>query len=195
MRNSSKDKIPHDHRVLVIASNPGFKPVDRQALMDKLRTASLRIINIRVASRHVEIDLYIDDYKEIEKIKALGFNINELVNIGEETKNASDAHDHFVRLFNAERFWEAHEVLEDVWRRNRDEGIRGLIILAAAFVKIQENNLEAFKRLMIRARELIAKNEIPYINRERLLRKIDNALLITKPFKIEKEDLESIQKT
>ncbi|WP_243674724.1 hypothetical protein [Vulcanisaeta distributa] len=62
-------------------------------------------------------------------------------------------------------------------------------------MKIQENNLEAFKRLITRARELIAKNQIPpHINREKLLRKVNNALLATKPFKIEKEDLESIQK-
>ncbi|WP_054856147.1 DUF309 domain-containing protein [Vulcanisaeta sp. JCM 16161] len=100
----------------------------------------------------------------------------------------------YIELFNEERFWEAHEVLEKVWRKNRNEGIRGLIILAAAFVKIQENNLEAFGRLIVRARELIAENEVPYINKERLLRKMDNALLLARPFKIEEEDLESIQK-
>jgi len=50
---------------------------------------------------------------------------------------------------------EAHEVLEGVWRLNRDKGLQGLIILAAAFVKLQENNPRAFTELMMRAKDLI----------------------------------------
>ncbi|GAB6945447.1 DUF309 domain-containing protein [Vulcanisaeta sp. JCM 14467] len=180
------------NRVLIITGNPGFTPIDRQELMNKLRLERLRIINVRIANDHVEIDLYIDDIT-IEKIKSLGFVIKELINIEGESNNEGYNEEYAVRryieLFNKERFWEAHEVLEKIWHRNRNEGIRGLIILAAAFVKIQENNPGAFKRLMMTAKELIMNNEIPWINRENILRKINDALATMRPFKIDESDI------
>ncbi|GAB6947833.1 DUF309 domain-containing protein [Vulcanisaeta sp. JCM 16161] len=165
--------------------------------MNLRKKSNLKIINIRISEKHLEIDLEVNTDEDTHKIEGLGFRIMKVINIDlEEDKehNEEYAIRRYIELFNEERFWEAHEVLEKVWRKNRNEGIRGLIILAAAFVKIQENNLEAFGRLIVRARELIAENEVPYINKERLLRKMDNALLLARPFKIEEEDLESIQK-
>lgn len=46
----------------------------------------------------------------------------------------------FIRLFNEERFWDAHEVLEGPWRRNRSPFYRGIIIYASAFVHVQRGN-------------------------------------------------------
>ncbi len=185
-------------RALIIINNPGLTPINRQELMSKLRSEGLKVINVRIANDHIEIDLYIND-TAIEKIQSLGFVIKESININEESEDKELNEEYvmrrYVELFNEERFWEAHEVLEGVWRRSRDEGLRGLIILAAAFVKIQENNPEAFKRLITRAKELIMSNEIPWINRENILRKIDSALTTMKPFKIEGQDLRPTQKT
>ncbi|WP_243678815.1 DUF309 domain-containing protein [Vulcanisaeta distributa] len=165
--------------------------------MNLRKATKLKIINIRVASSHLEIDLNVDTGDYARTIENLGFEIKNAINIDleeDEEYNEECAIKRYIELFNEERFWEAHEVLEKIWRKNRDEGIQGLIILAASLVKIQENNLDAFKRLIIKAKELITKNQIPYINKEKLLRKMDNALLIMKPFKIEREDLGSIQK-
>jgi predicted metal-dependent hydrolase len=47
--------------------------------------------------------------------------------------------------FNCERFFEAHEVLEDLWHEYRDVDrifIQGLIQIAAAFYHIQSHNLK-----------------------------------------------------
>ncbi len=49
--------------------------------------------------------------------------------------------DEAVALFNAERFWEAHEVLESLWRvEEGDEKrlLQGLILVCAAFVHMQK---------------------------------------------------------
>lgn len=46
----------------------------------------------------------------------------------------------FVELFNAGRFWHAHEALEDAWRRNRSDFYHGLILYASAFVHAQRGN-------------------------------------------------------
>ncbi|WP_243674725.1 DUF309 domain-containing protein [Vulcanisaeta distributa] len=122
-----------NNRTLIIVNNPGLTPAHRQELMSRLRSIGLKVINIRVASNHIEIDLYNNDITT-EKIQALGFIIKETININEENEELNEEYAirKYVELFNEERFWEAHEVLEKVWRRNKDEGIRGLIILAAA---------------------------------------------------------------
>lgn len=47
--------------------------------------------------------------------------------------------------FNGERFFEAHEVLEDLWHEYRDLDrtfIQGLIQIAAAFYHVQSRNLK-----------------------------------------------------
>lgn len=47
---------------------------------------------------------------------------------------------HFIRLFNADKYWESHEVLEGPWRLNRSPFFRGMIIYASAFVHAQRGN-------------------------------------------------------
>lgn len=49
-----------------------------------------------------------------------------------------------IRLFNTEYFFEAHEVLEDVWRVERGEPrlfLQGLIQVCAAYHHFQNGNL------------------------------------------------------
>ncbi|TLZ44099.1 MAG: DUF309 domain-containing protein [Methanobacteriota archaeon] len=49
-----------------------------------------------------------------------------------------------IRLFNEEHFFEAHEVLEDVWRVERGEPrlfLQGLIQVCAAYHHFQNGNL------------------------------------------------------
>lgn len=54
----------------------------------------------------------------------------------------------FVTLFNAGRYFEAHEVLERAWVKNRSLFYKGLIIYASAFVHLQRGNFSgAVKQL------------------------------------------------
>lgn len=51
---------------------------------------------------------------------------------------------HAVELFNQERFWEAHEALEQIWRSVADEAeanvLQGLIQAAAALLHRERGN-------------------------------------------------------
>ncbi|WP_367834356.1 DUF309 domain-containing protein [Vulcanisaeta sp. JCM 16159] len=49
-----------------------------------------------------------------KKIQALGFIIKETININEENEELNEEYAirKYAELFNEERFWEAHEVLE-----------------------------------------------------------------------------------
>lgn len=60
-------------------------------------------------------------------------------------------YDAFIASWNDARFFEAHEVLEGLWIRTRDEYQRGLIQLAAALYHIQRQNLKGALTMCDRA--------------------------------------------
>lgn len=60
----------------------------------------------------------------------------------------------YFRLFREEKFFEAHEVLEALWRETRGderEFYHGLIQLAAVLVHFQKSNLAGAKELFRKA--------------------------------------------
>jgi predicted metal-dependent hydrolase len=90
----------------------------------------------------------------------------------------------YIDLFNKERFWEAHNALEGLWRQTRNAALQGLIMLAAAFVKLQEGRPDKFERMLKEALHLL-KEDVGCIKMERLLEKAEKALLEKTTFKIE----------
>ena len=59
-----------------------------------------------------------------------------------------------IHLFNAERFFEAHEALEDAWREAAAEDkkfLQGLVQLAVALHHHSTGNLEGSRSVMARA--------------------------------------------
>jgi predicted metal-dependent hydrolase len=61
----------------------------------------------------------------------------------------------FLRRFNAEEFWESHEVLEGPWREERSGFYKGMILFASAFVHAQRGNRHGIGAQMTKAiREL-----------------------------------------
>lgn len=66
-----------------------------------------------------------------------------------------------VSLFNAERFWEAHEVLESLWRVAKDEEkllLQGLILVCAAFVHLQKSENDVALGVAERSLPLLSWN-------------------------------------
>lgn len=57
----------------------------------------------------------------------------------------------FLDMFNAEAFWESHEVLETPWRENRSSFYQGLIIFASAFVHAQRGNPNGVRKQLLKA--------------------------------------------
>lgn len=58
-----------------------------------------------------------------------------------------------LRLFNEERFFEAHEALEDIWHQERGEPrlfLQGLIQICAGFHHFQNGNLSGAATLLQR---------------------------------------------
>jgi Domain of unknown function (DUF309) len=65
----------------------------------------------------------------------------------------------YVTLFNAGRYFEAHEIMEAVWiRRGRpaQDSARALVQLAAALEQLRRKNLNGAARILARARPVLA---------------------------------------
>ncbi|MHA2621671.1 MAG: DUF309 domain-containing protein [bacterium JZ-2024 1] len=59
-----------------------------------------------------------------------------------------------LRAYSEERFFQAHEIWEDLWRQTEGpyrDGIRALIQLAAGFVKLRQGELTGARALWRRA--------------------------------------------
>ena len=62
-------------------------------------------------------------------------------------------------LFNAERYWECHEVLEGLWRREHGEQkrvLQGIILVCAAYVHHQKGEEEVALGVLGRGEKLLA---------------------------------------
>ncbi|MBI4538439.1 MAG: DUF309 domain-containing protein [Gemmatimonadetes bacterium] len=69
----------------------------------------------------------------------------------------------FVALFNAQRFWESHEALEDAWRRTRSEFYHGLILYASAWVHLQRRNPHGMAIQLGKAERSLAEYRPAYL--------------------------------
>jgi uncharacterized protein len=71
-------------------------------------------------------------------------------NLWLETEEMDRHLSEFIELFNTKSFFEAHEVLEDLWIESEGEVkdfYKGLIQCAVAFVHLQRSNLRGAKKV------------------------------------------------
>ncbi len=93
----------------------------------------------------------------------------------------------FINLFNDEKFFEAHEVLEELWRHEKGverEYYQGMIQIAAVFVHVQKKTPEGGKRLLQTSTKYLEKFQPAFmgINLEKLLPETAASLFEGKPF-------------
>jgi len=94
-------------RILAIIKNPGLTPNHRQELLTKLRWEGLMVRNARIASDHIELDVLVNDEREVRLVERLGLDLQEVRVIDMERTINYDMHDalfKYVELFNKERF-------------------------------------------------------------------------------------------
>ncbi|MGC9105503.1 MAG: DUF309 domain-containing protein [Thermoprotei archaeon] len=61
--------------------------------------------------------------------------------------------DDLVSLFLTRRFWEAHETLEEVWKKTRSDFSQAIIMLLAAEIKLCKGDYLAYNKLVEMAYE------------------------------------------
>ncbi len=175
-----------DRRYLFIVENPGFSPVHRAQLLRDLRSF-LSVLNLRIASRHLEIVVGgIDPNIAKNKIEEILGPVTSVVDITDEASLGGGDITRFADLFNAERFWEAHAELEPIWRTTGDRTIQALILISAAFIKIQEGSPDKFVVLAKEALELLegAPPRLGCIDLAKLKEDLSRSLISRAPFRI-----------
>jgi hypothetical protein len=145
-----------------LANNKGYLPKDVKMIQEKIREllgSEDKIGNLRISSSAIEFDLFAEppDLKGLKGL--LESMISPLLTLRSIDSRATPRRDHEslregIDLFNQERFWEAHEVLEEIWHPatgvDRDV-IQGLILTAAALVHYQKNEKAVCLSILARA--------------------------------------------
>lgn len=148
-----------------------FKPSDARALasssFEAVRGYGADVGNLRVSSTAVELDLLLESRDTLEAAtQALRDKLGPLLTIREldvqgPPVDAEGSIREGVRLFNEERYWESHEALECAWRQAggpEKEALQGIILVAAALVHLQKNEVRVAFGVMGRAEEKLRRH-------------------------------------
>jgi uncharacterized protein len=184
-------------RYLIYLDNKNnYLPTNSRSVLHTLRTLLKNynhavIRDIRISSYFIEIDVSTQDntllspadHNFFGPINILG-SLIRLEELNEVTNFISreDAVILSVFLFNMERYWKSHEVLESVWKDSKEQEknlLNGLILVDAAYVHLQKGENTIFFSILNRSLEKFRDySEYFYdINMELLLKDINNIIL------------------
>ncbi|MEM0336406.1 MAG: DUF309 domain-containing protein [Candidatus Caldarchaeum sp.] len=172
-------------RFLALVRNRGYSPADSRRLIEAFRARGFRVVDVRVATNHVEVDILHEKTPELS-----GEEVIEILEITEKPVSAPpETVEKAVALFNSERFWEAHETLEPLWRQSKPpekDVLHGLILTAAAFVHLQKNDVKGFRSILRRALKALSNAPKSYqgVSIDALRREIENVMENPRPFRI-----------
>jgi hypothetical protein len=129
-----------------------------------------KAINLRISRQALEFDLFCDPKMELHPFftaldplgKVLTYRRLDTVSpVGIPANVISEARG----LFNEERYWEAHEVLEGLWKSTQGSErqlLQGLILTAAALVHVQKNETGVVGRMLEDAAQRLKNQPATY---------------------------------
>jgi uncharacterized protein len=148
-------------RYMAYLKNEKYFPKDAYSILSLSRNIfrddKMIIRDVRVASYFLELDISIPTSSEIEKIKSKLSQIAPIIEIDRIIEKEFDKKESIklaCELFNNEKYWKTHEVLEGTWKHTQGserELLNGIILVAAALVHYQKGELEICISIMKRA--------------------------------------------
>jgi uncharacterized protein len=117
------------------------------------------IRDARISKKYIEFDTSISESTDVKTIIARVEAIAPLAGYDEIVERHMEkdiAVRRAVQLFNDEKYWEAHEMLEYVWKDAtgiEKEILNGIILIAAAFVHDEKNEPDVCISILQRARK------------------------------------------
>ena len=132
----------------------------RERMRSALERLGCRLNSSRISGVAVEIDFFVPDGDAGEKAVHLLSRIDRVLTVSvlsddvQETGGIGETLEHAKQLFNEERFWEVHEVVEGLWHKasGAEKSVQqGIILYAAAFVHHQKNERETTITMLKRA--------------------------------------------
>jgi hypothetical protein len=150
--------------LLRVANKDGYSPTDVERVASTIRKilgSRESASHFRVATDALEFNMFARDEEELEDRKRrLTQSLFSIVNVKLldtplKIVDKEEALAEGVQLFNDERFWECHEVLEQAWHVSKGverDAIQSIILTAAAFVHYQKGEEEICLSILRRAR-------------------------------------------
>ncbi len=152
-------------RYLVRIANSDAIPVSqyrkvRERLRSALQVIGCRLNSSRISGPAIEIDFFAPDGDAGEKAVRLASRVDKLLTVSvlsdaaEEHPGKKETLERARALFNEERFWEVHEVVEGLWHSatGAEKSVQqGIILYAAAFVHHQKDEQETALVMLKRA--------------------------------------------
>ncbi len=183
-----------------IAHDGKLRPNDAKAIAQRIRLmlgSKEAIGNLRISNHVIEFDLFARDSGQLSSFTdSLEKEIGTIVTLKlldqplTETREKEEILREGIELFNEERFWECHEILERIWHPSKGEEreiIQGMILTAAALVHAQKDRNETALGMLRKAESKLGNAEnYEGINLKQVKRRIDEMLehRDPKPFKI-----------
>ncbi len=148
-----------------------YTPKEANLLLQKARKLvepEVSIRDARVSKKYLEFDLSIAEDKDIwptvERFQVIA-PLASYEEIRERYMKKDEAIMRAVQLFNDERYWEAHESLEYVWKDatgTEKEILNGIILIAAAFVHHEKDELDICVSILRRAKRKLDQTSNEY---------------------------------
>jgi len=154
--------------LLRVANKDGYSPKDAERVASTIRKilgSRESASHFRVATDALEFNMFARDEKELDdRQRLLTRSLFKIVNVKlldtpPKHVNKEEALEEGVQLFNEERFWECHEILEQAWHVSKGlerDAIQSIILTAAAFVHHQKGEEEICLSILKRARAKMA---------------------------------------
>ena len=148
-------------RYMVYLKNEKYLPQDASSILSLSRNIlqdyKIIIRDARIATHFVELDMSIPATLEIEKIKSKLSGIGSIVEMDRIVETDLDKKISLKmarELFNNEKYWKTHEVLEGTWKHTQGDEralLNGIILVAAALVHYQKGEQAICISIMKRA--------------------------------------------
>lgn len=130
--------------------------------------------NFRITEVAIEFDLFVPDHTSKDSsirvlVAEYGKILSErdLTNDSPSVEVKGNVAKMSIELFNEQRYWECHETLEQIWRKETDPAEKavqqGVILAASALVHAQKNEEDVCFGMIPRALEKLDKwKEVSY---------------------------------
>jgi hypothetical protein len=148
-------------RYMVYLENQKYLPEDANSILSLSRNIlqdyKIIIRDVRVASHFLELDMSIPSSLNLEKIKSKLSQIGTIMEIDRIVEGELDKKVSLElarQLFNNEKYWKTHEILEGVWKHTQGDErslLNGIILVAAALVHYQKGEHDICISIMKRA--------------------------------------------
>jgi hypothetical protein len=139
-----------------------YTPKYTTALLRRARElvkSEATIRDARVSKKYIEFDTSIPEGMDvntiIERLEAIS-TFSSYEHIIERYMEKDIAIKRAIQLFNDEKYWEAHEALEYVWKNTsgvEKDILNGIILVAAAFVHDEKDEPDVCLSILQRARK------------------------------------------